>query len=192
MVETIISLRREQSSQRIVRGLAVPLCSAAVAGMMLLQAAVAMTLPTNAPPLRQADGIEYLSGGIGSDEASVMRGLAPQFKVRLRFLDSADGSALSDVSVTLFNAQRDIVLQVVSEGPYLYLNPPPGPYRVLVRYGKAIACHHFHVAARGHATDLVLRLPARALAGDAQLATPGPAGHAGCRGTTPCCGAGRS
>ncbi|TPQ25106.1 hypothetical protein C2U69_35800, partial [Cupriavidus pinatubonensis] len=93
MVETTISLRREQSSQRIVRGLAVPLCSAAVAGMMLLQAAVAMTLPTNAPPLRQADGIEYLSGGIGSDEASVMRGLAPQFKVRLRFLDSADGSA---------------------------------------------------------------------------------------------------
>jgi len=76
MVGTIISLRREQSARRIVCGLVVTWCTPIVASTMLLQAAVAMTLPTNAPPLRQADVIEYLSGGIGKDEAAVMRGLA--------------------------------------------------------------------------------------------------------------------
>ncbi|TXI08040.1 MAG: hypothetical protein E6Q76_07715 [Rhizobium sp.] len=144
------------------RALMLACCASALVGGLLLQAAVAITLPANAPALKQANGIGYLSGGIGRDEAGTMRGIASQFKVRMHFVDSTDGSALSDVSVTVFDARRNIVLQVVSEGPYLYLDPPPGAYRVLVRSGNVVSCHHFDVTSRGRATDLVLRLPAPA------------------------------
>ena len=66
--------------------------------------------------------ITYVSGGIGSDEAAALRRIAPRFNVRMHFLDSGGDGSLSDVSVTLFNARREIVLLVLSEGPTCFSN----------------------------------------------------------------------
>jgi len=173
----------------------------AVAGAMQVHAAVTADASGNGPQLRQANGIQYISGGIGSDEAVVMRRLAAQYKVRLRFVDSADGSALSDVSVTFFDAERQIVLQVLSEGPYLYLNPPPGEYRAVVRYGGTIACHRFNVGATRSARELVVRFPppvvtnvqsqASLPATGADAAEAGPCGRMTATVTCPCASPGR-
>ncbi|MBV8156022.1 MAG: hypothetical protein JO278_00100 [Dyella sp.] len=172
----------------------------AVAGAVHVHAAVMADASGNGPQLRQANGIQYVSGGIGSDEAAIMHRLAAQYRVRLRFVDSADGSALSDVSVTLFDARRQIVLQVLSEGPYLYLNPPPGEYRAVVRYGGTIACHRFNIGATGTTRELVVRFPSPVVTNvqsqDSLPATGAKAAEVGpCRmpatGTCPCASPGR-
>ncbi|WER48920.1 carboxypeptidase regulatory-like domain-containing protein [Cupriavidus sp. WKF15] len=120
---------------------------------------------------RQLNGISYVSGGIGIDEAAAMRGAAKQFNVRMHFVDSADSSALSDVTVTLFNARREIVLLVLSEGPYLYMNLPRGTYRALIRYGGVIVSQSITVTGSGAGIDLLLRFPSRQPGGEALIAT---------------------
>ncbi len=173
----------------------------AVAGAMQVHAAVQADASGNGPQLRQANGIQYFSGGIGSHEAAVMQRLGAQYRVRLRFVDSADGSALSDVSVTLFDARRQIVLQVLSEGPYLYLNPPPGEYRAVLRYGGTIACHRINVGATRSVRELVVRFPppvvpdvqsqASLPATGAKAAEAGPCSRMSATVTCPCARPGR-
>jgi len=119
--------------------------------------------PAGLPPqVRTLNGISYVSGGIGTDEAAAMRRMAGRFKVRMHFVDSTDGSALSDVSVTLFNERREIVLLVLSEGPYLFLDLPPGTYRAVVRYGPELSSHRIRVDAGKDGQDLLLRFPGSA------------------------------
>jgi len=119
--------------------------------------------PAGLPPqVRTLNGISYVSGGIGTDEAAAMRRMAGRFKVRMHFVDSTDGSALSDVSVTLFNERREIVLLVLSEGPYLFLDLPPGTYRAVVRYGPGLSSHRIRVGAGKDGQDLLLRFPGSA------------------------------
>lgn len=122
--------------------------------------------------LRQLNGISYISGGVGLDEAATIRGMAQQFNVRMHFVDSNDNSALSDVTVTLFNARREIVLLVLSEGPYLYLNLPQGAYRAVIRYGGSIFSRSIAVTANSAVVDLLLRFPAMPAGSDTLIARP--------------------
>lgn len=112
-----------------------------------------------APEIRQINDIAYVSGGIGSDQAAAMRALAGRFKLRLSFVDSADGSYLSDVTVTVFNAKREIVLLTLAEGPFLYLRMVPGEYRLVIRYGGVIECRSVKIKAGGAGIDMILRMP---------------------------------
>jgi hypothetical protein len=122
--------------------------------------------------LRQLNGISYISGGVGIDEAATIRGMARQFNVRMHFVDSNDNSALSDVTVTLFNARREIVLLVLSEGPYLYMNLPRGAYRAVIRYGGSIVSRSIAVTGDSAAVDLLLRFPAMPPGSDSLIARP--------------------
>ncbi|WER44689.1 hypothetical protein CupriaWKF_10060 [Cupriavidus sp. WKF15] len=116
-------------------------------------------LQESALEFRQLNGISSVTGGIGSDEAAAMRRVARQFNVRMHFVDSTDSSALSDVTVTLFNARREIVLLVLSEGPHLYMNLPRGNYRAVVRYGGVIVSQSITVNGSSAGVDLLLRFP---------------------------------
>ncbi|AOY95046.1 hypothetical protein BKK79_24815 [Cupriavidus sp. USMAA2-4] len=137
------------------------------------------------PPLHHVNGITYVSGGIGSDEAAALRRIAPRFNVRMHFLDSGGDGSLSDVSVTLFNARREIVLLVLSEGPYLFFKLEPGTYRAVVRYGVTIESHGIEVKPGGRALDLQLRFPARNEPAEL-LAAPPQAGAPCQRAAAPC------
>jgi len=139
-----------------------------------------------APPVQHQNGIAYVSGGVGRDEAVAMRGMAPRFNVRMHFLDSAGGGALSDVSVTVFDARRQIILLVLSEGPFLYMKLAPGSYRTVIRYGTALECRRIHVLAGGHRVHLLVRFPGQLEEGEL-LAGPLEAG-AVCGHAPACCG----
>jgi hypothetical protein len=112
-----------------------------------------------APAVHHMNGIDYVSGGIGVNQVAAMRGIAGRFNVHLHFVNEADGSSLSDVTVTLFDARREIVLLVMSEGPLLYLRLPPGDYRALVRSAGAIECRSVRVRPDGTGPSLMLSLP---------------------------------
>ncbi len=64
-------------------------------------------------------------GGISEEE----RALAPDAGTRLVFFVSA-GSFLSDIAVNITNSSGQEVVNVTTNGPWLYLNLPSGTYDV--------------------------------------------------------------
>lgn len=138
-----------------------------------------------APQVRHQNGIAYVSGGVGRDEVASMRRMAQQFNVRMRFVDNADGSSLSDVSVTLFNARREIVLLVLSEGPLLYLKLAPGNYRALIRYGTTIESRSIQVKPGRGSVEVHVGFPAQQDEG--QLITRVPDRPSMCQRVPGCC-----
>lgn len=115
-----------------VRPLAVAmLCGGALLGALSAQAA------TN-PPIRMANGIEYMSGGIGSDEAQLMETVAPRWPATLEFATQNHKSAefAADVRVTVRNASGKAVLDnVQAGGPFLVARLDPGRYEVEATLG---------------------------------------------------------
>jgi hypothetical protein len=74
-------------------------------------------------------GITYLSGGVGEDEASAMRAMAPRFNLHLLFAQK-DGVYLADVDVVIVSASGERVAAMTSDGPLLFLKLTPGRYLV--------------------------------------------------------------
>jgi hypothetical protein len=91
------------------------------------------------PQPQTQNGIPYLSGGVGKDEADSMRALATGYNLHLTFASQQGGEYLSDVKVTVRNAKGQVVLDTVSGGPMLMATLPAGRYRVTVEsQGKAV------------------------------------------------------
>ena len=85
------------------------------------------------PPIHVVHGIEYMSGGIGSDEAELMRVVEPRWPAVFEFAvkDGKSADFAADVVLTVRDAQGNVVLdQIHSAGPYLVARLEPGRYTV--------------------------------------------------------------
>jgi hypothetical protein len=74
----------------------------------------------------------YVTGGIGEKEANAMKHAAGQYPLALQFVQKAKprDEYLAGVKVTVWNARKDKVLDVTSEGPYLLAKLPAGTYTI--------------------------------------------------------------
>ena len=88
------------------------------------------------PPISTQGGIPYLSGGIGSDESAAIKAAASRYSLSVTLAGTQDGRNvyLSSVPVTVKDANGGVVLDVISAGPYLLADLPPGLYRVSARF----------------------------------------------------------
>ena len=88
------------------------------------------------PPVNTQGGIPYLSGGIGSDESAAIKAAASRYSLSVTLAGTQDGRNvyLSSVPVTVKDASGGVILDVVSDGPYLLADLPPGNYRVSARF----------------------------------------------------------
>jgi hypothetical protein len=78
-----------------------------------------------------ADGIPYMSGGIGLGERKDLRQMEKKYNLKLVFaLDSGNYLALVDVLIK--DASGNKVLDVTSQGPWFYVKLPEGSYTVQV------------------------------------------------------------
>ena len=84
------------------------------------------------PPVDENQGIAYVTGGVGVEEAAAMRAVAPRYSMRARFFTSA-GEFVSDVTVRVYRADGRLIFTAISDGPYLYAQVPPGRYRLLAK-----------------------------------------------------------
>jgi len=83
------------------------------------------------PPIQLSNGIEYMSGGIGSDEAELMRTVEPRWPAVFEFAvkDGRKADFAADVTLTVRDAQGRMVLDHVrASGPYLVARLEPGKY----------------------------------------------------------------
>lgn len=85
------------------------------------------------PPAIAADehGTRYLSGGVSLEERDQMREMARGFPLRITSA-RPDSALVPNIAVAIADARGRQVLAVPEAGPVLYVNLPPGNYRISV------------------------------------------------------------
>ncbi|MGJ7548595.1 carboxypeptidase-like regulatory domain-containing protein [Pseudomonas alloputida] len=79
---------------------------------------------------QEQNGIRYLAGGIGQDEANAMR-RTKGYDLHVELSTGPDGKFQSGATVEIQNAQGKSLLNVQDAGPLLYVQLPPGQYKVI-------------------------------------------------------------
>jgi hypothetical protein len=99
-----------------------------VAALLVLLAAPLLDAADDAEPPRvhkQGDST-YVTGGLGEAQRKALFKIAPRFPIQLIFEVEGETTDISGVKVTLTDLAGNALIEAVSEGPYLYMNPPAG------------------------------------------------------------------
>lgn len=85
--------------------------------------------PEALPKEETKTGLPYISGGVGVEEQAQMRKQSAAFNVKLVFaLKSKE--YIASVKVMIEDRNGNELLNTVSEGPWFYIQLPPGVYRL--------------------------------------------------------------
>ncbi len=85
------------------------------------------------PPIRMAQGIEYMCGGKGSAEAAFMRTVAPRWAATLEFAVNRGkvGDVPADVQVVVRERYSGKpVMQAMAGAPFMLMRLDPGAYEI--------------------------------------------------------------
>ncbi|MGE8324073.1 MAG: carboxypeptidase regulatory-like domain-containing protein [Pseudomonas sp.] len=78
---------------------------------------------------QEQNGIRYLQGGIGQDEANALR-KTKGYDLHVELSAGPAGEFQSGATVDIQSAQGKQMLNVTDAGPLLYVQLPPGQYKV--------------------------------------------------------------
>jgi hypothetical protein len=111
------------------------------------------------PPAQKVNGVRYMTGGIGVDSAAAMRKVRSQYALAVTFLFFECGADefMADVAVRIDEEEGLMVAQLHSDGPYLYVDLPPGTYRLTASAAVGEPkLHHFRIF-QDKPEDLIIR-----------------------------------
>ena len=82
------------------------------------------------PEAKVAQGIEYISGGIGSEESDALLALGKKWPLVLEFSQDHPQRPLwvADVTVKILDQKKKVVFEALSDGPIMLLKMTPGKY----------------------------------------------------------------
>ncbi len=83
---------------------------------------------------READGVRYLTGGIGVAEREWLDRHGKDYSQRLEFSQGERGAFVSRVRLTVRDRDGSVVFAAESDGPIMYIDLPEGRYRAEARY----------------------------------------------------------
>ena len=92
------------------------------------------------PPIRMADGVEYMCGGADKVEAQFLRTVSPRWAATLEFAlgQGARGALPSDVQVLVLVRDKyngKLVMETTATGPLMLTRLEPGSYDVEATLG---------------------------------------------------------
>ena len=99
--------------------------------------------------VKTAGDISYITGGVGRQEQVFFDEQKPDYNLRFLFAVTGSGSFLSGIPVTIADSSGRILLETVSDGPYLYAKVPPGTYRLSAERAGLVQTRTVRVPARG-------------------------------------------
>ncbi|RQO54700.1 hypothetical protein DBR47_21745 [Paucibacter sp. KBW04] len=110
-------------------------CVGLVFSALLLACGLARAA-TPLPTLQHSAGIEYLSGGIGSDEAKAIQAAAPHWPLTLEFAIKGKprDEFAAHVGLQLRDAKGGLLLKTYAEGPFFLARLPAGRYEVEAQF----------------------------------------------------------
>lgn len=79
------------------------------------------------PEVQKANGVTFVSGGVGDDAMAALTAIESEYDLKL-FLVGQSGVYLSDIQITVIDAQGKGLILTTSEGPVLLANLPTGTY----------------------------------------------------------------
>ncbi len=85
---------------------------------------------------KTSEGFPYLFGGVSSNEREAMEERAKGYNVKLVFAAN-DGSFISGVTVTIVTARGTEIASLTTDGPWFYIQLPPGSYSVKASFKGA-------------------------------------------------------
>ncbi len=89
-----------------------------------------------------------VSGGVSVNARDNLRSQVPPHNVKMVFALNT-GNYLSDVDVKVTDRSGKVVIQDVSNGPWLYAQLPPGSYTATATYNGSAKTHRFSVGKSG-------------------------------------------
>ncbi|MCK9635383.1 MAG: carboxypeptidase regulatory-like domain-containing protein [Methylobacter tundripaludum] len=80
-------------------------------------------------PQTQGD-VTFVSGGIGEDERNAMKTIKGDYNLNLLFAAKGSGEFAADLNVRIADAKGNVLVETVTDGPYLFARLKPGNYIV--------------------------------------------------------------
>ena len=124
-----------------------------MAAVFLFAATVsAAALGRAAPGSLRASGIDYLNGGIGSEEADRMRQMSAEYPVQMTFAERNQGADefVADVHLRVVDGRGVTLVDLPDQGPIFLLQVPPGDYTVEAEHQGQVKTRRFDVAPGRH------------------------------------------
>jgi hypothetical protein len=121
-------------------------------GAMIAGGALAQPAPADVLPREGQMG--YLNGGIGKEQADLMRDMSPQFPVRMTFsqhdaMHDTD-EFVADVRLRVIDSSGRTIVDLPSQGPIFLLRVPAGSYTVEADHAGEVKTRRFDVVAGRH------------------------------------------
>ena len=113
----------------------------------ILIAAVTLTVSSGSfaqadiPESKNYQGIQYITGGIGSEESEAMLELGKKWPLVLEFSQAHPQRPLwvADVTVKIIDQKKKVVFDAMSDGPILLVDLAPGNYELQLSFeGKPL------------------------------------------------------
>ena len=111
-------------------------------GAMLVTTAFAQ--PASLPPIHRSGQVQYLTGGVGSDQSSAIEQASRHWPLTLEFAvgNKTHADFAAGVKTVVRNTEGNTVLQVDSTGPFVLAKLPPGRYSVDASLGPGTRTLH--------------------------------------------------
>jgi hypothetical protein len=125
--------------------------SAASGLALALLCAAPLAMAQDTVATRTADGIAYVNGGFGDDEASSIRQGASNYSLRMQFARQHNGEFVSGVDLAVQDQSGKTVFTLPKAGPMTDVMLPPGNYQVRASYGGHTETQQIAIGGAGHA-----------------------------------------
>ena len=79
-------------------------------------------------------GVDYVTGGIGSEEVEALEPYKKQFNLYFLFSEGKVGRVIDNVNIEIVDKKNQPVFTLESAAPRLMLNLPGGKYTVIASY----------------------------------------------------------
>ena len=99
---------------------------------------------------QDAHGVDYVTGGIGSEEVEAMETFKKQFNLYFLFSEGKVGRVIDDVSLTITDSKSQAVFSIEHAAPRLLLNLPSGKYQAEASYMGSTQRYRFVHDAKKH------------------------------------------
>lgn len=83
---------------------------------------------------QDAQGVNYVTGGIGSEEVEALESFKKQFNLYFLFSEGKIGRLVDDVNLSIIDAKKQTVFSLEHAAPRLLLSLPAGKYTVIASY----------------------------------------------------------
>ena len=109
---------------------------ACIASLLLAIVAPARADISSLPAPKAQGPISYVSGGIGDDQAGAFKQAARSYPLELLFAQrgTPKDEYVAEVKVTIRDSSGKVLLDTMSDGPFLLAKLPSGKYRIDADY----------------------------------------------------------